>query len=149
VTDRVHAEEHKRETAAREHAQTEKNIHLARERADQERIQAEDRERAENERRDLKRSRADERTRTDQKRAKLLRRQAEKRANAERKQGERDHAQAADLQRRVDALLKIVNAAANGDLTSTVSSEKQDAIGQMSDALTHLLANLCTNIGKI
>lgn len=53
-------------------------------------------------------------------------------------EAERERA-AADLRQKVDAMLAVVQAAAQGDLTSEIPVSGQDAIGQMGDGLRRLL----------
>lgn len=55
---------------------------------------------------------------------------------------ERERLQAAELQRKVDSLLAVVNAAAAGDLTQSVPVQGDDAVGQVGEGLTHLLKAL-------
>ena len=61
-----------------------------------------------------------------------------------------DRAAAADLSRKVDLVLEVVRAAAEGDLTREVPVSGTDAIGQLADGLGSLLETLrgsMTNIG--
>ena len=53
------------------------------------------------------------------------------------------------LQESVDAMLVVVNAAAEGDLTRPIDVEGEDAIGQMAEGLRQFLDNLRGNIGRI
>jgi methyl-accepting chemotaxis protein len=62
---------------------------------------------------------------------------------------EREKQQADELSRKVDAMLVVVNAAAQGDLTQQITVTGDDAIGQMGTALQRLLADLSTNIADI
>lgn len=55
---------------------------------------------------------------------------------------EREKAHAAELQSKVDAMLGVVDAAADGDLTRDVSVGGEDAIGQMGDSLNRFIADL-------
>jgi len=55
---------------------------------------------------------------------------------------ERERAQAEELREKVDSLLNVVNAAANGDLTQDVTVTGDDAMGQMADGLKTLLTDL-------
>jgi methyl-accepting chemotaxis protein len=54
-----------------------------------------------------------------------------------------------DLRNKVDAILPVVDAAANGDLRQTVTVTGQDPIGQMGQALGQLLATMRTSITGI
>jgi len=62
---------------------------------------------------------------------------------------EREQAQAQDLQRKVDEILRVVNAAASGDLTTPVTVNSDDAIGQVGKSLAVFLGNMRKSIGGI
>ncbi len=62
---------------------------------------------------------------------------------------EREKQQAEELKQKVDSLLVVVGAAADGDLTSQITFDGEDAIGQMAAGLDKLLANLRGDISKI
>ena len=62
---------------------------------------------------------------------------------------ERERAQAADLQSKVDDMLDVLARAAAGDLTVHVPITGTDAIGQMGTALAKLLGDLRTSISSI
>ena len=62
---------------------------------------------------------------------------------------EREQKQAEELKRKVDSLLVVVNAAAQGDLTHTITQNGSDAIGQMAAGLKTLLGNLKSDISSI
>ena len=64
-----------------------------------------------------------------------------------RQQREREAAQ--ELREKVDAMLEVVNAAAEGDLTREVSVSGEDAIGQMGEGLSRLLQDLRSSIAAI
>lgn len=55
---------------------------------------------------------------------------------------EREKVHAAELQAKVDAMLGVVDAAAEGDLTREVPVSGEDAIGQMGDSLGRFLSDL-------
>lgn len=62
-----------------------------------------------------------------------------------------DREEAAELARKVDLVLEVVRAAADGDLTQDIPVTGDDAIGQLAAGLTTLLGNLrssMTNIGS-
>ena len=61
----------------------------------------------------------------------------------------REQAAAAILRRKVDDMLKVVEAATQGDLTQIVTIEGEDAIGQLGTGLGEFLANLRTSITSI
>ncbi len=60
-----------------------------------------------------------------------------------------DQRQAADLRRKVDEMLTVVTAAAQGDLTGSSTVTGDDAIGQLGQGLTDFLTTLRTSIGGI
>ena len=62
---------------------------------------------------------------------------------------EREQEAARVLQEKVDAMLEVVEAASEGDLTHAVTVNGDDAIGQMGAGLSKLLTNLETNISQI
>jgi methyl-accepting chemotaxis protein len=62
---------------------------------------------------------------------------------------ERERAQAAELQAKVDNILLVVEAAAKGDLTKTIGVRGSDGIGQMGEGLTRFFADLRGSITAI
>jgi methyl-accepting chemotaxis protein len=62
---------------------------------------------------------------------------------------ERERAQAADLRQKVDAILAIVDRAAQGDLTQTIPVSGSDAVGQLAETLSGFLADLRRSVGQI
>ncbi len=71
------------------------------------------------------------------------RRRAEKRHRVEvQKSAEEEHRQAKALQAKVDSLLDVVNAAAQGDLSHPVTVSGDDAIGQMGEGLAEFILKL-------
>ncbi len=62
---------------------------------------------------------------------------------------QREQQEAAKLQEKVDVLLKVVDAAAQGDLTQHVEFEEEDAIGQVGRGLQKLLVDLRTSMQGI
>jgi methyl-accepting chemotaxis protein len=62
---------------------------------------------------------------------------------------EREQTAQKDLRHKVDVLLNVVDAAANGDMTREVPGLGTDAIGQLSTALARLLTTTRTSIGQM
>ena len=62
---------------------------------------------------------------------------------------ERERAAAEELRQKVDAMLEVVEAAVQGDLTKEVPVTGEDAIGQMGEGLGKLLADLRMSIAQI
>jgi methyl-accepting chemotaxis protein len=63
--------------------------------------------------------------------------------------GERERRQAEELRTKVESMLEVVNAAAQGDLTREVAVQGADAIGQMGSGLAQFLTTLRGNVAKI
>jgi methyl-accepting chemotaxis protein len=62
---------------------------------------------------------------------------------------ERETRAADELRAKVDQMLSVVSAAAEGDLTREVTVSGDDAIGQMGDGLARLLQDLRTSVAAI
>lgn len=62
---------------------------------------------------------------------------------------EREKQQALELQRKVDALLTVVHAAAAGDLTQEITVKGSDAIGKMGEGLEAFIQNLRHSMGAL
>lgn len=62
---------------------------------------------------------------------------------------QREQQNAQELQRKVDSLLAVVNAAASGDLTAEITIKGDDAIGQMGAGLQRFIDDLRGNIISI
>lgn len=79
------------------------------------------------------------------------------RREAEKKQAEqqiqeatrREQAQAVELRAKIDAMLRVVSAAAAGDLTQKIEITGEDAIGRMGEQLGRFFADLRQNIAHI
>ena len=66
-----------------------------------------------------------------------------------REMAERERQQAAELREKVDSILAVVNAAANGDLTHDVTISGEDAVGQLGSGLGTFFESLRSIIGNI
>jgi methyl-accepting chemotaxis protein len=62
---------------------------------------------------------------------------------------ERDRRAAQELKEKVDSILKVVAAAAKGDLTQTIAVQGSDAIGQMGEGLSQFFNDLRQSISGI
>ncbi|MFO0569033.1 MAG: methyl-accepting chemotaxis protein [Polyangiaceae bacterium] len=62
---------------------------------------------------------------------------------------ERERQAAAELKRKVDSILSVVNAAATGDLTQSVDVSGSDAVGQLGSGLGKFFADLRLSITTI
>jgi methyl-accepting chemotaxis protein len=91
-----------------------------------------------------------ERNQAEQLRQEELNREQEAQRRQEAQQlAEQERQQAAELQRKVDALLDVVDAAANGDLTQDISVQGDDAIGRVGNGLKRFFAGLRESISGI
>ena len=75
----------------------------------------------------------------------------EKLANEERtrEMQERERQQALDLQEKVDSMLQVVNAAAQGDLTQEIPVKGKDAIGKMGEGLERFFSKLRSSMSEL
>ncbi|GJL77793.1 MAG: hypothetical protein NPINA01_07820 [Nitrospinaceae bacterium] len=62
---------------------------------------------------------------------------------------ERERSQAVELQDKVDSMLEVVNAAAEGDLTQEIPVKGNDAIGQMGEGLAKFLSKLRASMSEL
>ena len=62
---------------------------------------------------------------------------------------EREQNQAEELRAKVDSMLEVVSAAADGDLTREITVAGEDAIGQMGEALSRFFGDLRSSVGAI
>ncbi len=72
--------------------------------------------------------------------------QAEERAK---ELAERERAQSEELKRKVDGILEVVQTAANGDLTRSITVSGTDAVGQMGEGLEQFFQALRKNMVQI
>ncbi len=92
---------------------------------------------------------AEERRREEMAEAERAQRAAAEREAEERARAEDERTRAADLRAKVDAILAVVDAAGQGDLTRTIHVDGSDAVGQLGHGLGDFLGSLATNIGEI
>ena len=67
----------------------------------------------------------------------------------ERERAERERRQQEELRQRVDALLEVVQAAAEGDLTRSIPVEGDDAVGELARGLKQMLTDLRDIISQV
>ncbi len=108
------------------------------EKAEQDRQAAE----AEQKRKDEEAAREREAAAVEQKRQ-------EEQAEQERQQAEEEARKAEILRGKVDSLLTVVNAAADGDLTQKVTVEGDEAIDELAGGIKKMLADLSNVIGQV
>jgi methyl-accepting chemotaxis protein len=70
-------------------------------------------------------------------------------AEQERSRAEHERQRAEEMRQKVEQVLSVVNAAAAGDLTQTMTVRGSDAVGQMSDGLAKFFGSLRGSIGNI
>jgi methyl-accepting chemotaxis protein len=73
----------------------------------------------------------------------------EEKSRLEREQAEKDQQQAKELQDKVDSMLKVVQAASEGDLTQEITVNGNSSIGQMGAGLKTFLSHLRNDLGDI
>jgi methyl-accepting chemotaxis protein len=110
---------------------------------------AEAEQRRRDEQAELERKRAEEEAQREREAAEAEQRRRDEQAELERKQAEEEARKAEVLRKKVDALLKIVNAAAQGDLTQTVPVEGDEAIDELAAGLGSMLQDLSGIIGQV
>ena len=115
-----------------------------REKEAQERQAEEERLRAEEERR-----RQEEEAQREREAADAERERQEAEAAREREQAQREREAAETLRGKVDNLLEIVNAAAEGDLTREVKVEGEEAIDELAAGVGRMLKELSGIIGQV
>ena len=108
-------------------------------------------EKAEEERRlaDEQRRREEEEAEKERLRAEEERRRQEEEAEKERRQAEEERRQAEILRGKVDGLLEVVAAAAEGDLTKKVAVEGDEAIDELAAGIKRMLEDLSSVIGQV
>ncbi|MDA0691946.1 MAG: methyl-accepting chemotaxis protein [Nitrospinae bacterium] len=70
-------------------------------------------------------------------------------ANNAKEAAAREQKQADELRTKVDSMLEVVSAAAEGDLTQAVTVKGQDAIGRMGEGLSAFMQKMRTNMQAI
>ncbi len=73
----------------------------------------------------------------------------EEQAERERQQAAEEKRKADELRRKVDELLKVVNAAAQGDLTSRINIQGDEAIDELAAGIKKMLEDLSGVIGQV
>ncbi|NLS93338.1 MAG: HAMP domain-containing protein [Planctomycetaceae bacterium] len=108
------------------------------ERAELERRAAEEQRRLEAEQAEVERKRVEEENR-----------RKEEFAEQERHRAEQDRQKAEEIRRKVDSLLEIVAAAAEGDLTKRVTVDGNEAIDELAAGIDRMLRDLSGIIGQV
>ena len=108
------------------------------ERAEQERLAAE-----------AEQKRKEDEARREREAAEAERKRQEEEAQRERQQAAEEARKAEVLRKKVDRLLAVVNAAADGDLTQQVVVEGDEAIDELAAGIKRMLADLSGIIGQV
>jgi X-X-X-Leu-X-X-Gly heptad repeat protein len=107
--------------------------------------QAEENRRIEEERRQMQAKEAEQ--------ARILaeeqHRQREAQAATERRQAEIEREKGEEIRRKVDCLLEILDAAAQGDLTRTVKFEGREAIDELAAGIDHMLREMANVVSQV
>ena len=90
-----------------------------------------------------------EKAEAERKRMEEEQRQQEEQARLEREQAEKERQAAEVLRRKVDELLKVVTAAAEGDLTGEVAVEGDEAIDELAAGIVKMLGDLRNVLGQV
>ena len=108
-------------------------------------------EQAEQERKvaEAEQERKDEEARREQEAADAERKRQEAEAEKERQLAAEEARKAEILRNKVDSLLQVVNAAADGDLTQQVKVEGDEAIDELAAGIKRMLADLSCIIGQV
>jgi methyl-accepting chemotaxis protein len=107
-------------------------------RAEEERIQTEERRRRETEERERERQRVA-----------AERKQKEEEIAREHAQSEAEHETAQMLRRKVDHLLEVVNAAAQGDLTKKITVDGDEPVDELAAGIKKMLEDLSSVIAQV
>ena len=108
-------------------------------------------ERAEQERKaaEIEQKRKEEDAEKERQLAEAERKRQDEQAEAERQQAEEERQKAEILRGKVDGLLEVVNAAAQGDLTQQVTVEGDEAIDELAGGIKQMLGDLSAVIGQV
>ena len=128
---------------------TKKAFDDIREASEREKKAQEERAAAERKAAEEERRREAEQAEMERKRMEEEQRRKEEQAEIERRQAEEEREKAEELRRKVDALLEVVSAAADGDLTRRVTVEGNEAIDELAAGIDRMLRDLSEIIGQV
>jgi methyl-accepting chemotaxis protein len=117
--------------------------------AEREKKAQEERAEAERQQAEAERKRQEEEAERERQQAEAQRKQQEEQAAREREQAEKERQQAEELRGKVDSLLEVVNAAAEGDLTRSITVEGDEAIDELAAGFKKMLEDLAGIIGQV
>ena len=128
---------------------TKKAFDDIRESAEREKKAQEERAEAERKAAEEERRREAEQAEMERKRMEEEQRRKEEQAELERQQAEEERRKANELRCKVDGLLEVVSAAAEGDLTRRVTVEGNEAIDELAAGIDRMLRDLSEIIGQV
>ena len=128
---------------------TKKAFEDIRESAEREKKAQEERAEAERKAAEEERRREAEKAEMERKRMEEEQRRNEEQAELERQQAEEERRKAEELRQKVDGLLEVVSAAADGDLTRRVTVEGDEAIDELAAGIDRMLRDLSQIIGQV
>ena len=128
---------------------TKKAFEDIREAAEREKKAQEERAEAERKAAEEERRREAEQAEMERKRMEEEQRRNEEQAELERQQAEEERRKADELRQKVDGLLEVVSAAAEGDLTRRVTVEGDEAIDELAAGIDKMLRDLSQIIGQV
>ncbi len=128
---------------------TKKAFDDIRDAAEREKQAQEERAEAERKAAEEEHRREAEQAETERKRLEEEQRQQEELAEMERRQAEEERRKADELRGKVDGLLEVVSAAADGDLTRRANVEGNEAIDELARGIDRMLRDLSEIIGQV
>ncbi len=128
---------------------TEKAFDDVKEAAQREKEAQDQREAAERERANEEKKRQVEVAEAERLRHEEEQQRLDEQAEEERKRAEIDRREAAELRKKVDNLLEVVNSAADGDLTRHVEADGEEAIDELARGIDRMINDLGSIIGQV
>lgn len=128
---------------------TEKAFEDVKEAARREKEAQEERERIERQRAEETKQRQEEAAEAERVRHEEEQRRRDEQAEQERERAEIDRQQAEELRAKVDNLLEVVNAAADGDLTRHIAADGEEAIDELARGIDRMITDLGGIIAQV
>lgn len=126
-----------------------KEAEFERQKAEAKREQAEAERKQQEEKAEAEKKRQEEEAEAEREQAEAERTRQEEKSAREREQAEEERQQAEKLRHKVDSLLEIVNAAAQGDLTKSISVEGEEAIDELAASVNKMIRDLSDVIREV
>ena len=130
-------------------AATEKAFEDVREAAQREKEAQEEREAVERQRTEEEKRRQEEAAEAERIRHEEQQQRQEKQAEEERERADAERREAEQLRAKVDTLLQVVNAAADGDLTRHVEADGEEAIDELARGIDRMINDLGSIIAQV